>query len=576
MAVGEIILGNVSWDNSYHHILDIIGVSNANRKTKVLNNMKINATQSIPVRHIQNLSIIKLSDDKAEVSIDTRDTLVDKYNYCMFRNDYSSSTSGWRFAFINSFYIESPHTVHLNLDIDLWINYCNTIKFKDSFIQRMTVPKSTDTVGRWLAPEPVNPPFTVGKNIASDLDTLNWKPKFVFDTLSKKINADYGKSSSWEYGGASDSNGEAYTPYYTWSVIDDVTPFDAAKELLDYYTPPSADDALVDHREDIIAMRSMPTWLHNKFNNAHEGYGFTIQLLPTLNATISNIKLSTNHNSLACGYEPKNKKMLTCLANKYIIYNRNGFKWDILKELVRNDDLTLSIRGMLSNSSIIEMVLENYKNEINKHNTLAYDYSSVIGYNANSGGVQQLAKRQALIKAASDVTTGALALGGAAVAAGVTGGASLPLSISAMSGAETIGLASMGINTIGNLYNDSLEFNKAYSAQSDSVGQNAGDSIILQDNYIKLRYTQISPLLEICKEIDEYLTVYGYAINRILSSSNYSYLRNRNKWDFLQGDIQFDIEASNKVHKVLKQMFANGVTCWHTETGMLDYDVDNG
>lgn len=77
----------------------------------------------------------------------------------------------------------SLNSVIISHTIDVWQTYQFDITYYKNLILRSHVAKSADTVGRWLAPEPINvaPEFERKHNV---FNNLSWVPQYVLHSTS--------------------------------------------------------------------------------------------------------------------------------------------------------------------------------------------------------------------------------------------------------------------------------------------------------------------------------------------------------------------------------------------------------
>lgn len=81
-----------------------------------------------------------------------------------------------------------------------------------------------------------------------------------------------------------------------------------------------------------------------------------------------------------------------------------------------------------------------------------------------------------------------------------------------------------------------------------------------------------APTVETMKRIDDYFSMFGYTVNRILQPS----FRNRPYWDYIEtADIDISGNLPQDDLQKIKNMFNSGVTFWHNPAYFGDYTQNN-
>lgn len=189
--------------------------------------------------------------------------------------------------------------------------------------------------------------------------------------------------------------------------------------------------------------------------------------------------------------------------------------------------------------------IDSYADYTAKTNKISYNCENRIGYDANTGldkVLNGLTATVGVVNAVGSVASQAFA--------GNIGGA--------VQGA--VGSAQQSINMI------------------DALGQRgvntgaSGDIMSITEKRAMPVFADVSPTDAQCRYIDDYLDVYGYAINEIGKIS--TYMKNRSNWNYIQvANCNIKVSAPNDDVNKLKQMFESGVTIWHKNFG--DYDKAN-
>lgn len=507
VTMADCYLGVVDWNKDYKHVLKVNSGSQFN---DVMAHMNTHSRKPI---HITDVGIVKITNGAGVLKTDGYYSNFHIYNYILFRND---NNTNYYYAFIDSLEFTAPKTTHIHFTIDVWQMFTGSLSFKNSFVERMHVAKSADTVGRWLAPEPFN--FEKKFETNQHISTTDFTPNFMVESVSRPI-LQSGQG-DFEYGGqAIGGNLLNYSPLYGYKV----TSPQQIKEILDYFKPDLSQLNTIDHRQDVIGCYLVPHFIFSQLQG-----GTTWQVPIAGDVTISSQEeVTLNLNELASGYTPKNNKMFTSLGKEYVLYNRNGFKLTLFPELCTESVLVLTFSGRGFDNDNIKLKITNYRTLSNNDFKIPYNGTFPICYNENSGVTKQLNVLKNVISLVTNPT-----------------------------------------NLIQNTEN---VINSAFGTSQNSVGDLSGDFLSLTNDYIKLRLVDKSPLYDQCKEMDDYLSAYGYSIQEFITPT----ITSRSNWNYLQGDINFSCDALENDKQTIKNIFLNGVTVWHNPINMLNYSVSN-
>lgn len=478
-------------------------------------------------------------------------------NYLMYQNKDISNK--WYFAFIDNIQYNSLNSVIISHTIDVWQTYQFDITYYKNLILRAHVAKSSDTVGRWLAPEPINvaPEFERKHNVFND---LSWTPQYVlhstsvFNNTTKKY--EYkgngtGATLSAEYGFFVNNDGDVQTVVKNYGKLSAAEALKSNDDdeysnwISDLLTGQTIDKAvklisttsisqLQDHRNELIGLYAIPAWVHDGTNK-----------YATNNIKKKEVTVVLPTTTLACGYAPRNKKMLSSLCKAYLFYNENGFKLPLKPELFTSGSPSFTVKSTELSTNGFILQIGSYADYTAKTNKISYRCENRLGYDANTGldkVLNTLTSAVGVVNAVGSVASQAFA--------GNVGGA--------VQGA--VGAVQQSINMI------------------DALGQRgvntgaSGDIMSITENRAMPVFADVSPTEAQCRYIDDYLDVYGYAINEIGKIS--SYMKNRSNWNYIQvANCNIKVSAPNDDVNKLKQMFESGVTIWHKNFG--DYDQAN-
>ena len=465
-------------------------------------------------------------------------------NYLMFSNSTDIEESNLYHCFVNSYEYLSPQTTRLYIELDVFQQYIWDTTFNECYIERAHISKSDDYVGANLESEPVSAVPSVTRNINNVFSEDDWQPQWVLHTTSyfnsgtKKY--EYGGLSEYntfgEYGKYIDSKSdltnllEDYGRKSMDDVIDDVS-IDWKKILnaflsggtssagMTAITSATSIAELQDHRDELIGMYAIPKW-------ARESTPWA-----TNNRITKSSPLSLRNN-LACGYTPRNKKLLSSVYKAYILYSRNGtilsFKPEVFK---KTPSCICSCIPM--GTSKVNIYISNYDDMRNSYKSIPYSCERRIGYDSNTGLNKTLNVLNAVTAMANSTKSG-----------------------------NFIGSFLPGINAID-----------AMGEQGTTVGSN-GELIDIVDGQSALRWADVSPTYNECVHIDKYFDMYGYSQNTI--GNPLSNMRTRSEWNYVKTkDISLSVGAPEEFINKLKEIFNNGVRVWHNINHFGDYNYPN-
>jgi len=350
--------------------------------------------------------------------VDIKETIEDiaNYNYLFYYND-SDITSKPRCCFINSYEYIAPNTTRIYIELDVIQQFIYQTDFYQSYVVRATVKKSVDTVGAYTQ----NEPFSVKleyESLKSDILTVSdWAPTWVLHATSKYIPSD----DTYHYEGTGTDNtfGEYgfyintanhlknYIERYGRKSLPDIFK-DAGievdwKALLAAFvsggTSPESMSAfsidfgasvaeLQDHRNELIGLYAIPTWARGSGSEATNN-----------RTTIQSSAITLNNQTLANGYTPRNKKMLTSICRAYVLLNRTGLQIALKPELFTANSTYIGLGCIPMCTSGYQYFIANYANAAASYGEVPYTSERRVGFDQNTG----LNKVLSYINAASNV-----------------------------------------------------------------------------------------------------------------------------------------------------------------------------
>lgn len=450
------------------------------------------------------------------------------FNYCRYQNRDFVNRQGnkkWYYAFIDRVEYIAQDIAMIYITTDYWQTYQFNITYYKSMIARGHVKVKEDTVGRWLQPEPVGAPADYEKEIEIFSGGDSWIPYWSILSVSRPPGAG---ETGWVYGGYGKL--DSMTGQYAGFIYD----HKVIQKIIDAYA------GTTDRRQDIIGFRCVPYWVYAKLKNTDWLVPITVNGVD-VNYCKENVSMSLDTeaeiagNTLACGYTPRNKKMLTSMCRVYIVYNYNGFSQPLRPEFIKGNSIRMSAEMRPIGSNGFKLKLKNYAKPAESVFDVPYSFEMQIGYNEN-GGVQGSLNRMNAVAGAIGNVAGLVT---GAATGNVAGMAS--------------GLAGL-VNTAGNVVS-------AFDSKVATKGNQSDTNSISSEN-CQFRLVDCSPLLDECGPIDDFLDLYGYTINEWHPISTWKHTRKY--WNYIQTvDCNLKVNAPSPEADSIRSMFNSGVTIWH-------------
>lgn len=470
------------------------------------------------------------------------------FSYCRYQNRDFVNRQGnkkWYYAFIDRVEYIAQDIAMIYITTDYWQTYQFNITYYKSLIARGHVKVKDDIVGRWLQPEPVGAPADYEKEIDVFSAGDSWVPYWSMVSVSRPPGSG---ESDWIYGGYGKL--ESMTGQYAGFVYDNET----IQKLINAYAGET------DRRKDIITFRCVPYWVYSALKN--NGYVIPVTVNgKEINYCKENITITLDTeaeiagNTLACGYPPRNKKMLTSMCRVYVVYNYNGFSQPLRPEFIKGNSIKMTAEMRPIGSNGFKLKIKNYAKPAESVFDVPYSFEMQIGYNENGGVQGSLNRVGSVLNAAGAVAGGAVSLG-ANIATGNVAGA-----------------ITSGVGAVSSIFNASRDIANAFNSKVASKGNQSDTNSISSEN-CKFRLVDCSPLPDECGPIDDFLDLYGYAINEWHSISSWKHTRKY--WNYIQTvDCNIKVNAPAPEAASIRSMFNSGVTIWHDIDAFGDYSLNN-
>ena len=457
------------------------------------------------------------------------------YNYCMYQN--TSYGDKWFYAFVTNCTYLNNGAVAIELKTDVFQTWQFDITWKQSFVEREHIAKSSDVSGANTIPENVElGEYSNITNVDMSYTSFNYCVAVSEDLLRSDETIYHNK-----YNGIISG--------LTYIVLQDEAD---VNYLIFRYNQAGKINA-------IMSLFMIPSGYVSAGNYSTDATGLIhYKYISSSNTTFElgdvTITKPTIIGESGNGYIPVNKKLLTFPyialvadnnAGTNVIYHIEDFT---AIEGSPANRITFNAYGTISAGCNIKIVPRNYKH-------IAYNYNESF-----NGAKIPIASWT------NDVYTNWLTQNGVNIGVGILG-SGVSTGAGFMTG-NAVGVASgiLGIaQSIGTIYEHSIipnqvEGNITSSDTMFSLGKIAPSFYV---RTIKVEYARI---------IDNYFTMYGYKTN-LLKIPN---TNNRSNWNYVKtinanliGDIpQNDMQE-------IKQMFDNGITLWHNASHFLDYSQSN-
>jgi hypothetical protein len=510
-------------------------------------------------------AIIKVTSPNGYIDVDGTVADIEKANYIVYKND-SEISNTYYFCFIKSFEIKSEKTTRLYIAWDYWQQFIYGTDIYQSYIERAIIPKSQDSAKFNTLPEPISATLEDEHLVKAALTGADWEPAWMLHTAS--IYNDSDKKYHYEGIGSNNTFGE-YVRYIAdinvmknvlekygrksaQEIADDVGAASGNETWQDWINAIFSGSALTDaaealnattsiadledHRTELIGLYAIPKWLQDASSAA---------TLKTNQRYSVSVAIPLNASSLANGYTPRNKKMLSSVCRAYILSNRNNLKVTFKPELFTDASTTLTLYGIPTSTAGYQYAFSNYSDYQNSYGEVAYTSERRVGYDANTG----------INKAINAVGAGAQAIGAAGA---IAGGIATANPVTALSGAGSA--LSSGIRAI-----DSL-------GQIEEHFGNNGDLLRITGGRAQLLFYEINPLYNECVAIDNFFDMYGYSIHKHQTPNLYA----RSEWNYIKtADFNCYVKGGADAENAIKSIFNSGVTIWMKYEHFGDYSRAN-
>ena len=506
------VLHNVPLENTYDHTLYFASASA--QYTYFAGKVKYNLTTYTYQR--VNKGIVRVSG-KADNYYDC--------NYLMFQN--TNFGTKWFYAFITSVEYINNETTQLTFEIDVMQTWLFDADVEECFVERQH--SLSDSIGDNIVPETLD----CGEYVFNDYAPL----MAMSDTVVCLAIVDVdGTSSGNLYDGI-------YGSAELW--VYDSTDTTGINDKVDQYTQKP---------DSIIAMYMFPKALIGSIPQTHK--------LPYAASALKNIVrlAAVTKNDTLDGYTPKNGKMYTYPYNFYHVDNASGNELSVRYEFFEGRRPTFEISGTITQPVQVTLRPDSYKGvpgytELGGYTSLNTETLQLNNFPMCSWNVDayQAWVAQNSIPLAMG-TVAQIGQMGVASAYSVNPGASV------VSG--SIGIVS---NLLGQYYQASIQAD----ISKGSLNNGGVNTAIGKQQFYGGR---CSVSRQFAKMIDDYFTMYGYAVKAIARPNTHS----RPHWNYVKtvGCVLTGSIPSDDTRKII-EIYDRGITFWKNANEVGNYALDN-
>ena len=524
------LLKNIRLDLDYTHSISWQGKTATDMYNYYAGKTKYN---------LANYSYQRHSKESIKVAINC-DLLYD-CNYMMFQN--SAYGNKWFYAFITDVEYVNDNTSVVYYKIDVIQTWYFETWFEPCFVEREHT--RTDNIGDNIQPEPV----AFGEYVISDV--TGYKAYTPFQNIATMVLVADDAYTYW---------GNLYDGTYSgctlFAFLNSHENF--LKNISDFikkYTDEGKPEA-------IIAMYTCPDYfVKENLSSLTNGWGRVVGFPESerYNFSATPIKsgdaLGGGRSLSNKGYVPRNNKMYTYPYNFFHIDNSDGDGLELRYEFFDNLTPSFVCRNTITQPVSITLNPVNYKNSTSYYlpETLALSNYPLCSWIVDSYQAWIAQNAVPTLIKTKDTLIGV--------------GAGALMASNPVTGALGAGLATTALigNTISKVYSASI---KADICKGSTRTNNVNVASKTQNFY----GCRMSVNSDDAKTIDDYFTMFGYAINKVKTPSTW----NRENYTFIktigsqiEGNIpQKDLQEINEIHD-------RGITYWRNGDIIGDYGVSN-
>ena len=475
-----------------------------------------------------------------------------KCNYMAFQNpDYSNK---WFFAFIDDVEYASDGTSKIHFTIDEFSTWYSYIEVEPCFIEREHV--NDDTIGLHTIPEGLEYGEYVTM-LSGDIETDLYTTELICIGTSYLPDNTPFATQNRVYAGVFSG-----LYYILFKLTESAAKF--VQAMSD-----------IGHANDIQCLFMIPIKIANV--NYNDGWstaslgnqtGINFRVLPNSAGviTLRNSDITLSSPTSINGYVPKNNKLFTYPYNCLTITNNVGTQAEFRYEDFINNTPVFSLVAAVSPSCSVWLYPDNYK----KYSGAKSGYNwgiPVAKYPMGSWNSDMYTNW---------MTQNGINLMGMTVSAPAAH--AIMGSFEAVASSMTRDYAGIGAG-LGDMFSAVQERYRASMIPNHIGGQiNSGD-VAYAYNKMSPTYYKMTIKEEYARIIDDWLTRFGYKINRV----KYPNITGRAYWNFVQIGASEVIGFSNNPTRsipassmdMINTIFRHGTTIWHNHENIGNYNLNN-
>lgn len=536
----SITLVNVPWENDYKHQRTF---ADATAQATYFNGLTKQAFTNFTYQRKDGY-----------ITVGANIETIRTFNYVYYTNTGFSNKIFY--AFITNMEYVGENQTRIDIETDVWQTWQFQLTYNRCFVEREHVPVSNDTVGANTFPENVE----TGEPICNAVteigltDTLNNKWICVATTYTPP---DMGLT----------GNGRVYNGIYsgTFYVLfknaTDVGEFIYVMDLLAKADAITCIFIIPKTLVDEPNLQFDPYY----YTDTGSGITYTWSCAIALESDESKIiKTDTiTMNATLNGYTPKNAK-LKCYPYNYMYLTNNAGESLVFRyEDFVNNAPEFRTEGSLAPSGSFVTYPLNYKKIADSTSLIKTSYSYEYGMSHG---------KYPICSWSSDTYINWLTQNGHNIEFNAISGAGLVLggTALALSGVGTIAGVGMIGGGVAQITQTIISGEQHALVPPKSMGSNTGDVNFSSNNSV-VRLKQMSIRSEYAQIIDNYFEMFGYKVNKLEQIN----INTRTYWNYIK-TIDCNIEGNipNDDLLLIRKMFDNGVTLWHTND-MYDYSKNN-
>lgn len=460
-------------------------------------------------------------------------------NYMMFQN--TSFGTKWFYAFIRSVDYVNNETAQINFEIDdmqTWLFDAsaqrNIVQPEHCFVEREH--SLTDNIGDNIVPESL----ALGEYVFNsyDIASTNLNSFVVIAAIVDVTTAVAGRRYDGIYGGAT---------LYAYSATD----ASGINNLISGY---------LQKPESIIGLYMVPRVLIGSVSSSTDPADHILPANTEALHTNINLGPAITKNDTLDGYLPKNAKMYTYPYNYMHVSNGCGSSLGLRYEFFSGLRPTGELTGCITQPVKVSLRPTNYKNIVGSDASWAYGTNTVNSESLELSNYPLCSWNMDAYKAWVAQNSIPLILGG--INSGVDVAASIATGKIGSGAKSAIGAIT---ETMTKVYQASI----AADISSGSVSNGSGEVGSHKKNFFIGR---VSVQHEFARMIDDYFTMFGYAVNRCKVPNTHS----RPRWNYVKtvGCVMNASIPSDAMRHIC-QIYDHGVTFWKNGAEVGRYDLPN-